>query len=134
MHPTSNHLARIGAILFVVWGLLHLVAAHGIYQLASTFRSDLPNGRLVQAAWNLAVFSLQAMVIAVLLNWRNNTIGYWCNVIVVGIVDAGFVLLLIVPGYVAPSAAAFAGPVIYVVAATFSTLGYLHRSRVLQHS
>jgi hypothetical protein len=87
-------------------------------------------GRLEQAAWNLAVFALLAMVLGVTLNWRNDKLGYWINLIVVAVVDLGFVILVIVPGYVSASAASLAGPIIYVIAAIFSTVG-LRLSRPL---
>src|SRR5258707_1080342 len=125
--------ARIGAVLYVVWGLLHLMAARGLHNLAPAIPEGLARGRVEQAAWNLAVFALQAMVVAVLLNWRNDRIGYWLNIIVVGIVDLGYFVLVIVPGYVPASLIAFAGPIIYVIGAMFSTAGLLRRNLAISN-
>ncbi len=36
-------------------------------------------GRLFQNAWNLAVFALVALVVAIMMNWRNSHTGYWIN-------------------------------------------------------
>ncbi len=125
--------AVIGAVLYVVWSLLHLMASLSIYHLASTLPDSVQRGRLEQGGWNLAVFSLQALIVAATLNWRNNRVGYWINVIGVGVVDLGYVLLLIVPGYVPVSLVALTGPIIYVVAAGFSTLGYIQSSGKRAH-
>jgi len=78
-----------------------------------------------QASWNLAVFALFAIALGVSLNWRNDKAGYWINLVVVAVVDLGFVLLIVVPGYVPVSVGSFAGPIVYVVAAIFSTVGRL---------
>ena len=127
MHTKMINAARIGAFLYVIWGALHLLAAFGIYKLALTLPDGLARGRLVQGAFDLGVFALQAIAVAVILNWRNNHTGYWFNAVVVGIVDLAFIVLLIVPGYVAASLAAFAGPAIYVIATIFSTVGVLRK-------
>jgi hypothetical protein len=119
--------ARLATAFYVGWGLLHLIAARGIYDLASTVPEGLARARLEQGAWNLALFALQAMAVATLLNWHNNRIGYWLNIIIVGVVDLLYVLLLIVPGYIPASLAAWAGPITYLIAATFSTAGFLRR-------
>jgi hypothetical protein len=116
--------ARIGAALYVFWGILHLLAARELYSLAFTIPDGVARGRLEQAAWDLAVFAIQAIVIAAVLNWRNSVAGYWVNVITVGVVDLGFVVLLIEPGYVPATLAAFAAPIVYIIAAVFSTIGY----------
>jgi len=127
----SNIAAKIGGVLYVVWGALHLIAAWGIHVLAVSVPSGLTYGRLEQAAWNLAVFVLLAMVLGATLNWRNDKLGYWISLIVVAVVDCGFVIFVIVPGYVSGSAASLAGPIIYVIAAIVSTIG-LRLSRPLK--
>jgi hypothetical protein len=126
-------LARIGAALYVGWGVLHLIAARGIYELASSIPDGLARARLEQSGLDLGLFAVQAMAVAVLLNWRNDRIGYWLNIIVVGAVDLGYVALVIVPGYVPASLIAFAGPVIYVIGAMFSTAGLLRRNLTISN-
>jgi hypothetical protein len=126
-------LARIGAALYVGWGVLHLIAARGIYELASSIPDGLARARLEQSGLDLGLFAVQAMAVAILLNWRNDRIGYWLNIIVVGAVDLGYVALVIVPGYVPASLIAFAGPVIYVIGAMFSTAGLLRRNLTISN-
>jgi hypothetical protein len=74
---------------------------------------------------NLAVFALLAMALGVSLNWRNDKAGYCINLVVVAVVDLGFVLLIVIPGYLQVSVGALAGPIVYIVAAIFSTIGRL---------
>ena len=126
-------LARIGAALYVGWGVLHLIAARGIYELASSIPDGPAHARLEQSGLDLGLFAVQAMAVAVLLNWRNDRIGYWLNIIVVGAVDLGYVVLVIVPGYVPASLIAFAGPAIYVIGAMFSTAGLLRRNLAISN-
>ena len=115
--------ARIGAAFYVVWGVLHLIAARGICELASSIPDGPAHARLEQGGLNLGLFAVQTMAVAVLLNWRNNRIGFWLNIIVIGAVDTGYVMLLIVPGYFPASFVALAGPIVYVIGAMFSTAG-----------
>ncbi len=126
-------LARIGATLYVGWGVLHLIAARGIYELASSIPNGLAHARLEQGGLDLGLLAVQAMAVAVLLNWRNDRIGYWLNIIVIGAVDLGYVGLLIVPGYVPATLITFAGPIAYVIAATFSTAGLLRRNLAMSN-
>jgi hypothetical protein len=119
----GNIAAKIGAILYVVWGTLHLLAAWGIHVLAASLPTGMAYGRMEQAAWNLALFALLAMVLGISLNWRNDKLGYWINLIVVAVVDVGFIIFIVVPGYVPASVASLAGPIVYVASAIFSTVG-----------
>jgi hypothetical protein len=123
--PDGNIAAKIGGALYVAWGALHLVAAWGTHILAASLPPGISYGRMEQASWNLAVFALFAMALGVSLNWRNDKTGYWINLVVVAVVDLGFVLLIVVPGHVSVSVSSFAGPIVYVVAAIFSTIGQL---------
>ena len=83
--------ARIGAAFYVVWGVLHLIAARGICELASSIPDGPAHARLEQGGLNLGLFAVQTMAVAVLLNWHNNRIGFWLNIIVIGAVDIGYV-------------------------------------------
>jgi FtsH-binding integral membrane protein len=121
----GNVAAKIGGALYVAWGALHLVAAWGIHVLAASLPPGIAYGRMEQAGWHLAVFALLAMALGISLNWRNDRAGYWINLVVVAAVDVGFVLLLVVPGYIPVSVGSLAGPIVYVVAAVFSTIGRL---------
>ena len=116
---------KIGAGLYVIWGLLHLKAAYDVSVLAGMIPTEfaLAQGRVFQDAWNLAFLGLFAIVIALTLNWKNNALGYWLNLAVVSITDIGFLLFLVGPGLI-PFFPGIAGPVVWILALTFSTVGF----------
>jgi hypothetical protein len=96
--------------LYVGWGVMHLIAARGIYEFASSIPDGLVHARLEQGGLDLALFAVQAMGVAVLLNWRNDRIGYWLNIIVVGAVDLGYIVLVDRAGSRPRIAHCFRGP------------------------
>ena len=49
--------ARLGAVLYVCWGLLHFTAAYGVYKLAQNSPANMAQGRLMQTAFYLATFA-----------------------------------------------------------------------------
>jgi hypothetical protein len=92
-------LARIGAVLYVLWGLVHYNAAYGVYQFAQSTPLTIEYGRQEQLAFYVARFATAGIVLAT-LNWRNSPLGFWCNAVIVGIGDIPFILFVLVPGYV----------------------------------
>jgi hypothetical protein len=60
--------ARIGATLYVLWGLLHIMAAYQVYSLGRTLDPGMVQGRIYQDAWNLMFFALFGIAVAVLYN------------------------------------------------------------------
>lgn len=115
---------RIGAVLYFIWGLLHVNAASKVYALGATLEPGMIQGRLFQGAWNLLFFAVVAMVIAVWLNWKNSPVGYWINLVTVSTTDIGFVLFILIPGYL-PLIPGIAGPVFWVLGVVFTSLGFL---------
>jgi 4-amino-4-deoxy-L-arabinose transferase-like glycosyltransferase len=113
---------RIGAIFYVLWGVLHLAAAYQGVQLALSEASGEVQGRLMQNSWNLGFFAVVAIVVAIFFNWRNSRAGYWINLATVSAADIGFVLFVLAPGYV-PLFPPVLGPVFWVLGALFTTLG-----------
>ncbi len=93
--------ARIGAVMYVVWGLLHLEAAYEGFALGASLQSGLVQGKINQGAWDLLFFALFAIAVAVYYNWKNSRRGYWLNLVVVSAADLGFVFFVLIPGHVA---------------------------------
>ncbi len=123
----KRHAHKVGAVLYVVWGLLHLRAAYEVYQLASQVSErSMVSGRIVQDAWNLGWIALFAIVVAIWLNWRNSSVGYWSNLVVVSLTDIGFILTILLPGYVA-LVPGLMGPITWILAVIFSTIGFLQK-------
>ena len=56
--------AKLGAALYVCWGLLHFSAAYGVYKLAQGSPATMAQGRLMQTAFYLAAFAATAILLA----------------------------------------------------------------------
>lgn len=123
-----NLFAKLGAVTYVLWGLLHLQAARLVYMLGQTLEPGIVQGRIYQDAWNLLFFALFGIVVAVFFNWKNSRLGYWLNLIVVSAGDIGFIVVILIPGYV-PVIPGGLGPLLWLVALLFSTLGILDAKR-----
>lgn len=112
---------RIGAVLYLLWGLLHIKAAIATYQLGATLEPGLVQGRVYQDAWNLVFFAISVSVIAMLLNWRNSRLGFWLNLGIASVTDIGFIIHVLAPGYI-PMIPGIAGPVLWVFAVMFTAV------------
>ena len=115
-------MGHISAVFYVLWGLLHLVAAYEVFRLGRGQTSGVVQGRLYQNAWNLACIAVVVIVIAVVYNWNNSLFGYWLNLVTTSITDIGFILFIIVPGYL-PLRLCIPGPALWILASIASTMG-----------
>jgi hypothetical protein len=123
-----NLFAKLGAVTYVLWGLLHIQAARLVYMLGQSLEPGMVQGRIYQGAWNLLFFALFGIVVAILLNWKNSRLGYWLNLVVISAADIGFIVTILMPGYV-PLFPGVIGPLLWALALVFSTLGILKTSR-----
>lgn len=114
--------ARIGSVLYIIWGLLHIVAATQGFQLGATLEPGPVQGKINQGAWDLLFIALAGISIAVVYNWKNSRLGYWLNLLIVSIADIGFIIFVLLPGHV-DVFPGILGPVFWISAAVFSTLG-----------
>ena len=124
----SNTTSKIGAVFYMIWACLHLLAAYSVYALGRSLDAPMVRGRVFQDAWNLLFFSIIAFSVAATLNWKNNVWGYWINFATLGIADTGLIFFVLVPGY-APVWPAILGPVLWVLATIFSTIALLTRTK-----
>ena len=115
--------AKTGAVFYILWGLLHIKAALDEFALGASLDPGLVSGKLNQGAWDLLMFALASILVAVVFNWKNDRKGYWINLVLVSAADIGFIIFVLVPGYVAIFPGIL-GPVFWVLAAIFSTIGY----------
>jgi len=90
---------QTGAVLYILWGLLHLFAAFQVFKLGSGVEPGMVQGRIYQNALNLACFAIIVIVIAVVYNWENSPLGYWLNLVLASITDIGFIVYILMPGY-----------------------------------
>ncbi len=123
-----NVFAKLGAVTYVLWGLMHIQAARFVFILGQTLEPGILQGRIYQDAWNLLFFALFGIVVAVTLNWKNSRLGYWLNLVVVSAGDIGFIITILLPGYI-PLLPGGIGPLLWLVALLFSTLGILAARR-----
>jgi hypothetical protein len=123
-----NYFAKLGAVTYVLWGLLHIQAARLVYVLGQSLEPGMIQGRIFQDAWYLLFFALFGIVVAVTLNWKNSRLGFWLNLVVISAADIGFIIFVMVPGY-APLVPGGLGPLLWVVALAFSTLGIMASGR-----
>ncbi len=123
-----NVFAKLGAVTYVLWGIMHIQAARLVFMLGQTLDPGMVQGRIYQDAWNLLFFALFGIVVAVTLNWKNSRLGYWLNLVVVSAGDIGFIITILAPGYI-PLLPGGIGPLLWIVALIFSTLGILAASR-----
>ena len=114
--------AKLGAVSYIIWGLLHIAAAFEETMLANSIEPGVIQGKLNQGAWDLLFFALFAIVVAVKYNWKNNLLGYWLNMIVVSAADIGFIVFVLLPGHVAVFPGIL-GPIFWVAGLVLTTLG-----------
>jgi hypothetical protein len=117
---------RIGAVFYIIWGVLHIKAALGVYAASTAVPPGLEalGGRLYQGAWNMFWMAVASIAVAAVYNWDNRPLGYWINLVLVGLAELGFIFAVLVPGYV-PLERGLAGLAVWVLAVAFSTVGYL---------
>ena len=113
-------LARTASILYVIWGVLHIVAAFKVYTLGQSLEPGMVQGRIYQDAWNLLFFAVFGIAVAIKHNWRNSKLGYWLNLVVVSAGDIGFIIAILIPGYL-PLVPGALGPLLWLLALAFST-------------
>ena len=115
---------QTGAVLYIFWGLLHLFAALQVFKLGSRLEPGMVQARIYQNAMNLACFAIIVIVIAVVYNLENSHLGYWLNLVLASITDIGFIIYILMPGYL-PLRPGILGPVLWILATIFSTLGII---------
>ena len=119
-----NIFAKVGAAAYVMWGILHIQAARLVFLLGDSLDPGMVQGRIYQDAFSLLFFAIFGIAVAVWLNWQNSRLGYWLNLVVISAADIGFIVYVLLPGYV-PLVPGGLGPLLWVVAIIFSTLGIL---------
>jgi hypothetical protein len=118
----ATGIARLGAVCYVLWGLLHYNAAYGVFEFASKVPASVERGRLQQEAFYLAFFATTGIVVGIVLNWRNNRLGFWLNAIAVSTGDIPFILFVLLPGYM-PLWPGVLGPALWIAALICTAIG-----------
>lgn len=114
---TAKQFALKGAAgLWVIWGIVHLLAGILVYAAGTPggFQAIADavdpaaldaeyhvavGGVLNQHAWNLAWFGVATIVGAIFI-WRGNITAIWVTGMVGGLADLGYLMFLDIPGFV----------------------------------
>ena len=116
MSNTQSIALKIAAVLWVIWGLVHMLAgiivipadaSAGFAAIADAVDPELlkaeyhpaVNGILDQHGWNLFWGGLVTIIGAVFI-WRKNLTAIWVTGMVGGLLDIGYLLFVDFPGYV----------------------------------
>ena len=124
-----SKLSVAGAICYVLWGCLHLMAAYAVYRVGAALAPGLAQARIFQDSWNLLFFGVAGIAVALTLNIRNNGWGYWINLGVLAVADTGLIFFVLIPGYI-PLWPGIAGPVLWILGWFFTTLAYFRTAPV----
>ena len=140
---------KIGAIFYILWGVLHVYFGAAMMRLLLSAQpanamklvgsavpedqlpqavTEVVRGLLLQHNWNLVWFGVFAVVVAIVLNWRNSLMGYWFNLVVVSLADLGFIFAILIPGYI-KLADGLPGPILWLLAVIFTTIGIVKNPR-----
>jgi hypothetical protein len=136
MTATHAMALKVAAVLWVIWGLVHLLAGvivltsdatGGVQAIAdavdpATLVADYApavGGVLNQHGWNLGWFGI-ATIIGEVLIWRQNITAIWVTAMVGGLADLGYLLFVDFPGYVN----FFPGTVMTMVSASAIALSF----------
>jgi hypothetical protein len=126
--------ARIGAIIYILWSVLHIFAAWFILDPALAPLEELDpsaaHGRIYQNSGLMLTISIVSIMVAWKMNWHNNALGYWLNLLLVSGTDIAFISFVLIPGY-EPPLQGLVGPALWIIATIFSTLGYIKRNRAI---
>jgi hypothetical protein len=141
---------KIGAVFYILWGLIHVlggavmfqrISAEGAMGGATVMAPSVPiaeqpqipmglaDGVFLYHAWNILWFGLFAIVVAVLLNWKNSRVGYWVNFAVLGAVEVGLIAAMIWPAHMKAGPDTLSGLVLWALGVLFTTMGYLRVGR-----
>ncbi len=136
MRSTKALALKAAAILWVVWGLVHMLAgfivlssdATGGFQAIAdavdpeALALDYPaavGGVLNQHGWNLGWGGVATIVGAVFI-WRQNFTAIWVTGLIGGMLDVGYLVYVDLPGY----AQFVPGTVMTIVSATAVVLSF----------
>ena len=116
MSNVQSSLLKLAAILWVIWGLVHMLAGFivipadasaGFAAIADAIPAEdlqadyhpAVGGILNQHAWNLLWGGFATVVGAVFI-WRRNITAIWVTAMVGGLLDFGYFVFVDLPGYV----------------------------------
>jgi len=116
--------AKIGAIAYALWSLLHIVL--GISRLSERAADGTLSeaaGRLAQGHWTLLYLGIFGLILS-WFNWNNDKTAYWLSAFIISAEDIGFLLFPVAQGGLQPPASVV-GPGLWLIGLVFTTIAYL---------
>lgn len=142
--------ARIGAILFLIWSILHIYV--GVTGVAQFFADDIraqwttligganaPVSDFQYPTDSVTVFAQSHLILNFCLDvggygvlgifvawmiWRHASwTGYWIGLVAIGIADLSFLFAMVTSGVIVADLATIAGPVIWFIAVAVTPFG-----------
>lgn len=115
--------ARIGAISYALWSLLHIgLGAVRLAERASAGDLAEASGRLAQGHWTLIYIGVFGLILS-WFNWRNHSAAYWCAAFVISAEDVGFLLFPVAYGGMGFPASAI-GPMFWIIGLVGTSIAY----------
>lgn len=148
--PASGTAAKIGAGLFLLWGILHVwVGAEGTrlylsgdahalwnmviggpaaprasFQFATDPATIRAQRQLIENfVIDVAGYGLLGFVVAAGIWLRGSWTAYWIGVVIIGVADLTFLFALVLSGVIEFSAASLGGPIIWFLACAITPFG-----------
>ncbi len=142
--------AKVGAALFVLWGILHIwVGAEGVHQYITgdvknlwdmlIGGSNAPRAAFQHTPDALTAFAQRqlilnfcidvggygvlGMTVAYLIWTRASWAAYFIGVFIIGIADLAFLFAMVTPGVIEMNAGTIGGPVIWFLAVLITPFG-----------
>lgn len=155
--PSVGKLAKIGAWLFVLWGVLHVwVGYEGIHQYTTVGTTGLwntviggsyvPRSAFVHTADTVTSFAqgqlllnfcidvggygILGMIIGWLILKHASWTAYFLGVFVIGIADLTFLFAMVLPGVIELNAGTIGGPILWFVAIFLTPFGMPQQSPI----
>jgi hypothetical protein len=149
-HPATGTAAKVGAVLFLLWSILHIwVGYEGVHQYLSQGTPGLWNmvvggsrvphnafqhtqdaatayaqGQLLlNFCLDVGGYGVLGLVVAWLIWTQASWLGYFLGVVIIGIADMSFLLVMVTSGVIAFSVESISGPVIWFLAILITPLG-----------
>lgn len=116
MSQTQSLALKIAAVLWIIWGLVHMLAGFivipadasaGFAAIADAVPPEdlvadyhpAVNGILDQHGWNL-LWGGAATLIGAIFIWRKNMTAIWVTGMIGGLLDLGYLVFVDLPGFV----------------------------------
>ena len=122
---TTMLAARIGAISYALWSILHIVL--GVTRLNERMSDGTLSegvGRLAQGHWTLIYIGVFGLILSK-YNFQNNKIAYWISAFIITAEDIGFLLFPVISGGTG-FPASVVGPGLWLIGLCFTTYAYLN--------